>query len=421
MQADVEGSHWAAAPTAPHCRRQPNAARRRNDGPGKLSLNLKFLHHLATRLRGLLSADTDQALVRARSDGEKLVALLRLGFIVAFAAIRLTSGLGQASWKLQIATVGIALAYGLGMLLLATRFSRPWVPWASTGFDISLITVALSLYLVDNDPLGAVNNRIYFETYFFVIVTGTLRYDWRLSAFATLLAVSGFLGITAFVATHWHLDDLRSDWFGAFSRQTHALRVMLLCGVGVSSIAVAHWARHLRLMVGTDHLTGLSQRRPFLERIHEELERSSSTRATLSLALLDVDEFKRFNDSYGHLAGDRALQLLAERLRKSVRTSDLVARFGGEEFVVAFPRMDVERAVKRVNELRQELSGVSIPVQGEGTKHLTLSAGVGSWPADGETFEDVLAKIDERLYEAKTQGRNRVIGPRSHLRPVADG
>jgi len=382
---------------------------------------LKFLETLAARVRGLLSADTDQALVRARSDGEKLVALLRLAFIVAFAAIRLTGSLGQTSWKFQIATVAIAVGYGLGMLLLATKFTRPWVPWVSTGFDITLITVSLVLYLVDDNPLGAVNNRIYFETYFFVIVTGTLRYDWRLSAFATLLAVSGFLGITIYVAGHWNLDDLQHDVFGSFNQQTHALRIMLLCGVGVSSVAVAHWARHLRLMVGTDHLTGLSQRRPFLERVQEELERSGSSRATLSLALLDVDEFKRFNDSFGHLAGDRALQLLAERLRKSVRTSDLVARFGGEEFVVAFPRMDVERAVKRVNELRAELSGVSIPIPGESAKHLTLSAGVGSWPADGQTFEEVLAKIDERLYEAKTQGRNRVIGPPRHLRPVADG
>jgi diguanylate cyclase (GGDEF)-like protein len=141
----------------------------------------------------------------------------------------------------------------------------------------------------------------------------------------------------------------------------------------------------------------------------------------MSLASARRRRVQRFNDSYGHLSGDRALQLLAERLRKAVRTSDLVARFGGEEFVVAFPRMDVERAVKRVNELRAELASVQIPVAGEGNKTLTLSAGVGSWPADGETFEDVLARIDERLYEAKAQGRNRVIGPRSHLRTVADG
>jgi len=89
--------------------------------------------------------------------------------------------------------------------------------------------------------------------------------------------------------------------------------------------------------------------------------------------------------------------------------------------VIAFPRMDVERAVKRINELRAELGAVPIPIPGDRPQHLTLSAGVGSWPADGETFEAVLARIDERLYEAKSQGRNRVVGPRSHLRPVADG
>jgi diguanylate cyclase (GGDEF)-like protein len=384
-------------------------------------LILEFLKHLATRVRGLLSADTDQALVRARSDGEKLVALLRLGLILAFTVVTVTTSLGRNSWKIQLLTCAVALAYGSGMLALATHVRRPWVPWVTTAVDIGLITLALSLYLVDKNPLGAVNNKIYFETYFFVIVTGTLRYDWRLCALATVLAVGGFLGITMYTVQHWDLSTLSSPVSGTFQPVGHTLRITLLAAVGGSSVAVAHWARHLRLMVGTDHLTGLSQRRPFLERVHEELERSSSSRATLSLALLDVDEFKKFNDTFGHLAGDRALQLLAERLRKSVRTSDLVARFGGEEFVVAFPRMDVERAVKRINELRAELGAVPIAIPGEGAKHLTLSAGVGSWPADGETFEAVLAKIDERLYEAKSQGRNRVVGPRSHLRPVADG
>src|SRR5262249_4608507 len=122
------------------------------------------------------------------------------------------------------------------------------------------------------------------------------------------------------------------------------------------------------------------------------------------------------NDTNGHLAGDQALQLLAMRLRRSVRASDLVARFGGEEFVIAFPRMDVERAVKRVNELREELAGVPIPVGGE-TMHLTGSGGVGSWPADGENFETVLAVVDRRLYEAKRLGRNRVVGPPEQARP----
>ena len=188
----------------------------------------------------------------------------------------------------------------------------------------------------------------------------------------------------------------------------------------MSTVVVARWARYLRLMVGTDHLTGLSQRRPFLERIEEELQRSNSDRSTLSVALLDVDEFKKFNDTHGHLAGDQALQLLALRLRRSVRASDLVARFGGEEFVIAFPRMDVERAVKRVNELREELAAVPLPISGQ-VFHLTVSGGVGSWPADGTTFEAVLAEVDSRHYEAKRLGRNRVVGPRGHLRVAERG
>jgi diguanylate cyclase (GGDEF)-like protein len=186
--------------------------------------------------------------------------------------------------------------------------------------------------------------------------------------------------------------------------------MILLMAAGASAIAVARWARHLRLMVGTDELTGLSQRRPFLERVDEQLTAGPAARRLLSIAVLDIDEFKKFNDALGHLAGDRALQLLAEALRAGVRTSDLVARFGGEEFVVAFPGMEVTQALQRVEDLRVKLAQVAIPVGSQ--KHwLTVSAGVGSWPADGSSFTEVLAQADARLYEAKRRGRNCVVGP----------
>jgi len=137
---------------------------------------------------------------------------------------------------------------------------------------------------------------------------------------------------------------------------------------------------------------------------------SSPARGVMSIAVLDVDEFKKFNDAYGHLAGDRALQMLAERLRSAVRTTDLVARFGGEEFVIAFPGMDVAQAVGRVEDLRIKLGQVGVPVDGS-MRWLTMSAGVGSWPADGGSFIEVLAQADARLYEAKRRGRNCVVGP----------
>lgn len=380
---------------------------------------MTLLQRVAARLRALLSADTDQALVRARTDGEKLVGILRLAFVVIFSVVALGDLTTRSSWRIELILMGAAALYGLGMLLLAVRFSGYWVPWFTTTVDVTLVTAALATNVIGGNPLGAINNRTYFDTYFFVVITSTLRYDWRLSAYAALLALSEFCGLTAYVSSHWNLLELQSPLHGPFVPTGHALRLFILAAVGGSSVAVARWARHLRLMVGTDHLTGLSQRRPFFERLEEELERANSRRATLSVALMDVDEFKKFNDTFGHLAGDRALQLLAARLRKSVRASDLVARYGGEEFVVAFPRMDVERAVRRAEELRSELAEVPIPAGGS-PRHLTLSMGVASWPADGETFDEVLAKADSRLYEAKSRGRNQVVGPDQRLREAAE-
>lgn len=361
------------------------------------------------RARALLSDNTDQALVRARASGEVLVAVMRLGFTIVFAAL-VVLNLTPHTQLLELGLILGAIAYSSGILGLALKTRSAWLPWVTSALDVTLISAGLLTYALAGEPVLAVNNRTYFDIYFFVMVNAALRYDWRLCAFTTLLVLSQFIGLSAYVTSHW---DLR----GSFFPFPHAIRILTLFATGVSATAVARWARHLRLMVGTDHLTGLSQRRPFLERIEEELQRAGSDRGSLSVALLDVDEFKKFNDTHGHLAGDRALQLLAARLRKSVRSSDLVARFGGEEFVIAFPRMDVERAVRRVNELRAELSGVQIPADGA-MHQLTLSGGVGSWPADGETFEAVLTRVDERLYEAKAGGRNRVVGPRGHLRAV---
>jgi diguanylate cyclase (GGDEF)-like protein len=369
---------------------------------------LTLRERIAARLHALLSDDTDQALVRARASGETLVAVMRLGFTLMFSLLVIFN-VSVATKTLELLLIGIANLYSGTVLFLALKTRSRWLPWITTFIDVTLVTGALLTYAFAGLPAAAINSRLYFEIYFFVIINAALRYDWRLCAFTAALVAGQFLALTVYVTYHWNISRDVDPFF-------YSVRYLILVATGVSSTAVARWARHLRLMVGTDHLTGLSQRRPFLERIEEELQRSTD-RGSLSVALLDVDEFKKFNDTHGHLAGDKALQLLAGRLRKSVRSSDLVARFGGEEFVIAFPRMDVERAVRRVNELRAELGTVQIPVNGQ-AHNLTLSGGVGSWPADGETFDAVLARVDERLYQAKEAGRNRVVGPSSRLRAV---
>ncbi|HMK72002.1 MAG TPA: GGDEF domain-containing protein [Myxococcaceae bacterium] len=347
--------------------------------------------------------------MRARRSGERIVAALRLGLVVAFVAVtsfHLGTGMALA---IQLGVSVIALAYAGLLYWWASTSTNPWLPWVSCALDVTLTSAGISVFLVAGDPLGTVNNRVLFEAYFFAIANSALRYDWRLCAFTVMLAVAQFLGLTGFAATHWDLAALRGPE-ERFLPVAYTLRLVLLVAAGASAIAVARWARHLRLLVGTDELTGLSQRRPFLERVDEQLMASSPARGVMSIAVLDVDEFKKFNDAYGHLAGDRALQMLAERLRSAVRTTDLVARFGGEEFVIAFPGMDVAQAVGRVEDLRIKLGQVGVPVDGS-MRWLTMSAGVGSWPADGGSFIEVLAQADARLYEAKRRGRNCVVGP----------
>jgi diguanylate cyclase (GGDEF)-like protein len=377
---------------------------------------LSLSERVAAQIRALLSDDTDQALVRARTSGEVLVGGMRLAVILALV---IANAIYEPSVFTNPLGLGLTIAaplYAGVVLLIGVKVQSAWVSWLSCALDVLLISATLWLFVAMGEPLGALNNRFLVEAYAFVVINATLRFDWRLCAFTSVLALGSFLGITAYVAHHWDLASITSRNFGSFDPLSHAFRVIVFTGVAASSVAAAKWARHLRLMVGTDHLTGLSQRRPFMERIDEELARSGE-RGTLSVALFDVDEFKRYNDRFGHLSGDQALQLLAQRLRKLVRTTDLVARFGGEEFVVAFPRMEVGRATRRVNELRAELAQVRLPT-GEGVQHLTVSAGVGSWPEDGATFDEVLARVDDRLYEAKRSGRDRVVGPPEVLRPV---
>jgi diguanylate cyclase (GGDEF)-like protein len=370
---------------------------------------MSFLRQWGERAQQLLAAETDQALLRARRSGERIVATLRFALVATFVAVTSLHLQTGAALTAQIVLSVTALAYAGFLYWWASTSSNPWLPWVSCALDVTLTSLGMSVFIVVGDPLGTLNNRVLFEAYFFAIANSALRYDWRLCAFTVTLACAEFLGMTGYAAAHWDLAEVRGPP-EQFFPVAHALRIVLLAAAGASAIAVARWARHLRLMVGTDELTGLSQRRPFLERVEEQLTAGAPSRRVLSITVLDIDEFKKFNDTYGHLAGDRALQLLAERLRSAVRTTDLVARFGGEEFVVAFPGMEVGQAVQRVEDLRIKLAQVPIVVEGV-TRWLTMSAGVGSWPVDGNSFTEVLAQADARLYEAKRRGRNCVVGP----------
>ena len=156
-----------------------------------------------------------------------------------------------------------------------------------------------------------------------------------------------------------------------------------------------------------DPLTGLHNRRYLDETLPRELARAKREGYPLSVVMIDLDRFKQINDNYGHPAGDEVIKALATVLKNATRGGDVACRYGGEEFVVALPRMGLEGAMARANEWRSTLADAVIR-HGQLELKVTLSAGVAAFPEHGGTFDALLELADHALYRSKHEGRNRV-------------
>lgn len=165
--------------------------------------------------------------------------------------------------------------------------------------------------------------------------------------------------------------------------------------------------RHERLRAMTDLLTELPNREAWQERLSFEYNRWQRYNHPLTVGVLDIDLFKRVNDSYGHKAGDRVLQLVAREFRERLRTTDFVARFGGEEFVVLFPETEPVAARAVVDKLREHVSRLPFHFRG-GPVAVTFSAGLAGF-VPGDTEESAFDRADRALYQAKGAGRDRAI------------
>ena len=170
-------------------------------------------------------------------------------------------------------------------------------------------------------------------------------------------------------------------------------------------------AERLKKLSITDPLTGLLNRRYLEERLEEEISRSSRHARRVSLMMLDIDGFKTYNDTFGHIAGDTLLKLIAESIMNSVRTMDIVSRFGGDEFIVILPETDALLASQIAERIRSEVERLAVPPRStveRGTKTATVSIGIASYPNNGDTIEVLLEQVDKALYLAKMQGKNRI-------------
>ena len=158
----------------------------------------------------------------------------------------------------------------------------------------------------------------------------------------------------------------------------------------------------------TDSLTGAYNRRYFLPRLKMEVSVSSKVGDKISLLMIDIDNFKKINDTYGHPAGDSVLKEISIKLREGLRKEDILGRYGGEEFIIFLPQITKSEAVKTAERLRWSIKRHPFYWEGE-SFNLTISLGVAVFPEDSEDYIRLIEVADERLLKAKKEGKDRVI------------
>lgn len=204
-----------------------------------------------------------------------------------------------------------------------------------------------------------------------------------------------------FVRTHCTLTDISER--RSMENKILKLNADLEARVEARTAELNDAIAHLQRLASEDSLTGLWRRWRFEESVDLELDRVQRYGGVLSLAILDVDHFKNINDQYGHSAGDQVLVRLAALLKQHLRSVDVLARWGGEEFAVMLPKTNVRDAMTVVEKLREMVFRECFPIVGT----VTVSGGIAEWQP-GQTFDDCFTRADDALYVAKAEGRNRI-------------
>ena len=184
------------------------------------------------------------------------------------------------------------------------------------------------------------------------------------------------------------------------------------------SIANIRLREALRTQSIKDPLTGLYNRRYLEEMLDREIRRAARAEQSLGLLMLDLDHFKKFNDTYGHDAGDTVLRESGTFLAKSIRAEDIVCRFGGEEFVIILPTANLSAACARGERIRSKLRELTVLHQGQSLGMVTVSVGVAALPEHGTSPRELLEAADAALYRAKREGRDRVVA--AEARPIVE-
>lgn len=357
----------------------------------------------------------DPQLMAAGRSGELLVARVRLLLFGLLLTIPLVQILVVGD--LQEAGIGLALILGAFPVALLIHFlarrgrGYPWLGFFSSVLDVSLLSGELAFFVLLGHPHLSVNSRLLYPIYFLALGATALRYDPRICLVTGIVAMGEYLGIVLLV-WWWGMPRARPEdvlEYGTFDWVDQYGRLLLLGAAALLSTVAVLRARRLLEVASRDALTGLYNRDLFDQRLEEELHRAERSEQPLSVAILDLDDFKTVNDAHGHAVGDRLLRELSGELSARIRRGDVVSRYGGEEFALLFPGLDREVAGKRLEAIREGVESFRLEVAPGRGVGVTTSIGLAVYPEDGDEASPLLRVADRRLYEAKDRGKNRVV------------
>ena len=369
-------------------------------------------------MRRLFAQAPEESLLQTGGDGELIIARARVALtatLLVLAAFFYWKAPESAQSRIHLAGGLLAVPISVLMFLMIRRAHyRWWMGLVTTLFDVSMVSAALAAFLVAGNPHAAVNSQMVFPLYFLALSATTIRLDHRACAVAGLTAVLQYTAIVLVAVLLWDLNapEYAPFTYGTFDPGSQLGRVLILGTAGALGTLVNLRMQKPHILSAADSLTGMMNRRTFEDRWQGEVARARRYGRPISLAAIDIDYFKQFNDTYGHAGGDTALQSVSRVIRSRIRTGDFAARMGGEEFVVALPETNSVNAVAMAEQLRRAIAENPIRLNGRrDIANVTISIGVASWPEHGEEITRLLERADNRLYEAKLAGRDQVKGP----------
>lgn len=366
-------------------------------------------------LRTLFSRP-DEVMLDLGAGGELLVARVRallsaLSLLLPPVALIGNGGAGSAT-ELMIglgASVFINICAQIWLVLAGQHRRHGWLPYATTTYDVTTTSVVLGL-LHFSDPVAPFNSMIVWCFYLFSIGMTALRNDGRLTLYAGWMAILQYIALIALLyARAESPDQLVSVDYGTVSIGSQVERLVLMLLMTMLTATVVYRMQRLIESSGSDGLTGLPNRAWLIQRMPRILESVRDSGESLTLALLDLDDFKRINVQYGHLAGDRAIRHVAGSMREILRDKERLVRIGGQEFVLLM-RCPIGNAWERLDRLRHLMGERPfVSERGGDPMRITFSGGLASYPSDGNDISSLLRSADRRLQAAKQQGSNRVV------------